>query len=234
MAFKINGTTHINDNRYGSFNVSNLAAGNYTDSTKPSNPTVGDIIFNTESLFFEMWNGTIWETFGSSAGGGLSVQRYNTSGVLQSTLSYDLQAGSVKLEDEGYYVMTVTGSPISVNMWAWGGGGSQGGGPGPGGGGAGGGARGKATFEVGDKITALSVDTTTNSTSNQPEPGGYTDGGGYTTGRYNGAGGGSSRIADGEIPFANINNPTTLPFDWWWWRWWFKLPYYWFIWWSRW
>ena len=58
MAFLINSDTVINNSRKGIFQTTN--PGSYTNATRPSNPSAGDIIFNSDTTFLEFWNGSSW------------------------------------------------------------------------------------------------------------------------------------------------------------------------------
>ena len=138
---------------------------------------------------------------------GYTIDRYSTGGILQETTTRTDLTTTETLTTAGYYVVTCSG-PVTFDMWAWGGGGARGDGPGPGGGGAGGGVRGRKSFSTGDTLTIL-VAATADGIASGPV-GAWPDGGGYTTPRYDGAGGGSSRIADGTIPYPTINDsPST-------------------------
>ena len=134
---------------------------------------------------------------------GYTIDRYSTGGILQETTTRTDLTTTETLTTAGYYVVTCSG-PVTFDMWAWGGGGARGDGPGPGGGGAGGGVRGRKSFSTGDTLTIL-VAATADQIASGPV-GAWPDGGGYTTPRYDGAGGGSSRIADGTIPYPTIND----------------------------
>ena len=139
---------------------------------------------------------------------GYTIIHYNTSYALVSTTTYTDLSSTTTLSDAGYYKVQINGAPITFDMWAWGSGGAQGGGPGPGGGGAGGGVRGRKEFLVGNNFTILVAESAT-----IPSPGSgsgaWPDGGGWTSTRYQGAGGGSSRFGDGLIPFSTINDTST-------------------------
>ena len=116
--------------------------------------------------------------------------------------------------EPGYYTWEWKGgSAGTVKAWCWGGGGyAQGQGPGPGQGGAGGGVRGEMPFTPGETWTVLVGEGGKGPGSSFPQPGNpiqvgnqaFPDGGWAT---YNaGSGGGSSRIAKTEIPYANRNS----------------------------
>jgi hypothetical protein len=139
-----------------------------------------------------------------------SVNAYDTSGANPVVTPYpNVQTGyTTTFSTAGYYVLTVspTSYPITFDMWAWGGGGRNGGSPGPGGGGAGAGVRGRYMVNSGSSLTVLVAagsSTTTNGTSTFP------DGGICNSTYFSGAGGGSSRIGDGTIPFPTRNNAPT-------------------------
>ena len=139
-----------------------------------------------------------------------SVEAFNTSGGSPTTTPYpDLSNDDVKkFTTEGYYVLTIPSDsePLTLEMWAWGAGGAPSNGPGPGNGGAGGGVRGRKTFTAPTTITFLvgaSQPGTPTGAGNWP------DGGSTPTSYVEGGGGGSSRIADGVVPFASINTSST-------------------------
>jgi hypothetical protein len=138
-----------------------------------------------------------------------SVNAYNTSGASPVVTPYTFQTGDIqKFTTAGYYVLTVSpiSNPITFDMWTWGGGGRNVGGPGPGGGSAGAGVRGRYTVNSGSSITFLvanASNTTPNGTSTFP------DGGVCTSSYFSGAGGGSSRIGNGTIPFPTRNDTPT-------------------------
>jgi hypothetical protein len=58
MAIKVNGVTAIDDNLKGTFNRLNV--GSFTTVSRPSNPTEGDMIFDSDEKEFLVWNGTEW------------------------------------------------------------------------------------------------------------------------------------------------------------------------------
>ena len=148
------------------------------------------------------------------AGGnlGLQIQRYDVQGSLIETIDLDgseLQAG-YDFNNIGYYKLTWSGD-ANVRSWVWGGAGGRGDAPGPSYGGAGGGARGEIVATGGAVWTVIVA-------GGGKGPGGSMPGTSYTTGsrgfpdggtvyQYNGAGGGgSSRIATTQIPYANRDN----------------------------
>ena len=148
------------------------------------------------------------------AGGnlGLQIQRYDVQGSLIETIDLDgseLQAG-YDFNNIGYYKLTWSGD-ANVRSWVWGGAGGRGDAPGPSYGGAGGGARGEIAATGGAVWTVIVA-------GGGKGPGGSMPGTSYTTGsrgfpdggtvyQYNGAGGGgSSRIATTQIPYANRDN----------------------------
>lgn len=139
-----------------------------------------------------------------------SVEAFNTSGGSPSSTAYsNLSVDDVKtFTTAGYYILTIpdASEPLTLDMWAWGAGGSPSNGPGPGNGGAGGGVRGRKTFTAPGTITFLVG-------ASQPGTptgvGGWPDGGTTPTSYVEGGGGGSSRIADGPVPFASINTTST-------------------------
>ena len=65
MAYQINGSNAIDNNRKGLFNGVNL--GSYTPSNRPSAST-GDIIYNSTLKSIEVYDGSIWRVAG---GGGV-------------------------------------------------------------------------------------------------------------------------------------------------------------------
>ena len=139
-----------------------------------------------------------------------SVNAYDTSGANPSITSYPnvISGDTQKFSTAGYYVLTVspTSTPITFDMWAWGGGGRAAGSPGPGGGAAGGGVRGRYTINAGNSLTFL-VSAASGSTANGSST--FPDGGICNSSYFSGAGGGSSRIGDGLIPFPTRNNAPT-------------------------
>ena len=58
MAIKVSGITVIDDNRKGSFNRLNV--GTYTTANRPSSPSEGVMIFDSDTKEFMFWNGTEW------------------------------------------------------------------------------------------------------------------------------------------------------------------------------
>lgn len=58
MAIKVSGVTAIDDNQKGSFNRLNI--GTYTTANRPSSPSEGDMIFDSDTKEFMFWNGTEW------------------------------------------------------------------------------------------------------------------------------------------------------------------------------
>ena len=58
MAIRINGVTAISDAEKGTFNRLNV--GTYTTAGRPSSPTEGDMIFDSDTLEFLVWNGQEW------------------------------------------------------------------------------------------------------------------------------------------------------------------------------
>ena len=58
MAIKINGDTVIGNDKKAS--LSSMNPGVYTTATLPSNPVVGDIVFNSEEEALQVFNGTEW------------------------------------------------------------------------------------------------------------------------------------------------------------------------------
>ena len=133
-----------------------------------------------------------------------TIQRYNISNILQSTTDYPNASPDTTyvFSVEGYYLLTIpsSSSPITFDMWVWGAGGEPGGGPGPGLGGAGGGVKGRYTFNSPNTITFIVGSTGSSGV------GGWSDGGTSPPGYIEGGGGGSSRIAEGTIPFPTINS----------------------------
>jgi len=139
-----------------------------------------------------------------------SVNAYDTSGANPAITSYPnvITGDTQKFSTAGYYVLTVSpiSNPITFDMWTWGGGGRAGGSPGPGGGAAGGGVRGRYTVTAGSSLTFL-VSAASGSTANGSST--FPDGGICNSSYFSGAGGGSSRIGDGLIPFPTRNNAPT-------------------------
>ena len=58
MAIQINGVTAITDAEKGTFNRLNV--GTYTTANRPSNPSEGDMIFDSDTKEFLVWNGQEW------------------------------------------------------------------------------------------------------------------------------------------------------------------------------
>ena len=174
---------------------------------------------------------TVFSNFGKygivAAGGGgagLSISAFNVAGspvphpanLVGGTSNLNV-GDSVDFNDSGYY-QVVLNKDVTLDMWTWGGAGgaapNQGLQPGHGPdstaqAGAGGGVRGRKAFSAGDTITVLVAEggswITPHGARNTVGPANvaWPDGG---IGSGNGSGGGgSSRIADGLIPFANIN-----------------------------
>ena len=57
MAIKVNGTTVINNDRKGEFNVTN--PGQFTTAQRDAlTPEIGDTIYNTDEATLQIWNGT--------------------------------------------------------------------------------------------------------------------------------------------------------------------------------
>ena len=139
-----------------------------------------------------------------------SVNAYDTSGANPAITSYSnvLPGDTQKFSTAGYYVLTVspTSSPITFDMWTWGGGGRAAGSPGPGGGAAGGGVRGRYAIDAGNSLTFL-VSGASGSTANGSRT--FPDGGICNSSYFSGAGGGSSRIGAGVIPFPTRNDAPT-------------------------
>lgn len=157
---------------------------------------------------------------GYLAGGGggsleVQVQRYDLSGSLVETTTVDfasLQSG-YGFDNIGFHKLTWTGEG-SLRCWVWGGAGGRGNAPGPSFGGAGGGARGEISATGGAVWTVIVG-------GGGKGPGNTYPGTDYVTGNkafpdggvatYNAAsGGGSSRIATSEIPYANRDAPQSV------------------------
>ena len=58
MAIQISGVTAIDDNQKGTFNRLNI--GSYTTANRPSSPSEGDMIFDSDTKEFLFWNGSEW------------------------------------------------------------------------------------------------------------------------------------------------------------------------------
>lgn len=72
MAIKINSNTVIDNNRKGTFQVTN--PGQFTTAQRDAlSPTSGDLIFNTNESKIEMYNGTEWESVGATGPDGALV-----------------------------------------------------------------------------------------------------------------------------------------------------------------
>tara|TARA_B100000085_G_scaffold105868_1_gene96516 strand:- start:572 stop:1639 length:1068 start_codon:yes stop_codon:yes gene_type:complete len=152
---------------------------------------------------------------GAGGGAGLQVQRYDVQGSLIETI--DLNASELEagygFDHIGYYKLTWSGD-ANVRCWVWGGAGGRGNSPGPSFGGAGGGARGEIAAIDGAVWTVIvggggkgpgSVYPGDNYVSGNKA---FPDGGACT---YNAAsGGGSSRIAITEIPYANRDTTSNV------------------------
>jgi hypothetical protein len=59
MALQISSNTVIDNTRKGTFLSMNL--GVYTTATRPSSPTSGDMIFNSDTGNIEVFDGTNWK-----------------------------------------------------------------------------------------------------------------------------------------------------------------------------
>lgn len=66
MSIKVNGNEVIANDRKGSFQGVN--PGVYTTATRPSTPSAGDLIFDTDEGSLFLYDGTDWQKAGSSAG----------------------------------------------------------------------------------------------------------------------------------------------------------------------
>lgn len=140
----------------------------------------------------------------------VTVNAFDTSGANPQISTYNLGSTSyLKFETAGYYVMSFPASmeTSNIDMWVWGAGGAAGAnGPGPKGGGAGGGVRGRYSVTAGSTLTFL----VGQSYGAGYKLGGFPDGGNGGTSYAQAAGGGSSRIGAGTIPYPTRNNaPTT-------------------------
>ena len=160
-----------------------------------------------------MGGGATGSLVGGAGGAlGLQIQRYDVQGSLIETIDLDstqLQTG-YDFDNIGYYKLTWTGD-ANVRSWVWGGAVGRGGSPGPSYGGACGGARGEIAATGGAVWTLIVAGggkgpgSTMPGTSYTTGSRGFPDGG--TVYQYNGAGGGgSSRIATTQIPYANRDN----------------------------
>tara|TARA_Y100000356_G_scaffold107481_1_gene93577 strand:- start:62 stop:1129 length:1068 start_codon:yes stop_codon:yes gene_type:complete len=148
------------------------------------------------------------------AGGnlGVQIQRYDVQGSLIETVSVDaatLQSG-YDFDNIGYYNLTWSGQG-TIRSWVWGGAGGRGDAPGPSFGGGGGGARGEIAASGGAVWTVIVAGGGKGPGSQMPGPSYTTGSRGFPDGgivfQYNGAGGGgSSRIATTQIPYANRDN----------------------------
>jgi hypothetical protein len=59
MALQINSNAVVNDSRKGIFLSMNV--GVYTDATRPSSPSTGDVIFNSTVGNIQVYTGTSWK-----------------------------------------------------------------------------------------------------------------------------------------------------------------------------
>ena len=60
MAVKVNQTIVINDNKRGVYQKLNPGA--YSASELPSDPQIGDMVFNTTTSELQFWTGTRWKS----------------------------------------------------------------------------------------------------------------------------------------------------------------------------
>ena len=60
MAIRISNVTAISDAEKGTFNRLNVGA--YTTANRPSNPSEGDMIFDSDTKEFLVWNGQEWNS----------------------------------------------------------------------------------------------------------------------------------------------------------------------------
>ena len=58
MAIQVNGVNAIDDDRKGTFN--RLKVGTYTTANRPSNPSEGDLIYDSDTKEILFWNGQEW------------------------------------------------------------------------------------------------------------------------------------------------------------------------------
>ena len=152
---------------------------------------------------------------GAGGAAGVQIQRYDVLGSLIETVDVDstqLTAG-YGFDHIGYYKLTWSGD-ANVRCWVWGGAGGRGNGPGPSFGGAGGGARGTIAATGGAVWTVIVGGGGKGPGANYPGDHyvtgnkAFPDGGRVT---YNGgSGGGSSRIAISEIPYANRDTTSNV------------------------
>jgi hypothetical protein len=172
------------------------------------------------------WEGGGWFPGASAA---LSITKFSPGGDPVAAPAdhgtYLAEPGSGTILDfteSGYYQVTLPAQPAIIDMWAWGGAGGSTADvtayptAGPGSmafGGAGGGVRGRHSFSGGDIITVMVAEGGIDTDGLTPAriDGGalsFPDGG--IAGDNSASGGGSSRIADGLVPFANRNNAPTV------------------------
>ena len=109
MAIKVNGTTVVNNDRKGEFNVTN--PGQFTTAERDAlSPASGDTIFNTEESELQVWNGEEWV----SGGGSSDIRVPPVFNDL--TLSED-PPGTGRFTDQEFkltYSMAADGIPASI------------------------------------------------------------------------------------------------------------------------
>ena len=109
MAIKVNGTTVVNNDRKGEFNVTN--PGQFTTAQRDAlTPVIGDTIYNTEESALQIWDGTEW----GSAGG---ADETKAPVIFSATLTDDNQTNDTRFTDENFTVditMAEEGVPVST------------------------------------------------------------------------------------------------------------------------
>ena len=176
----------------------------FTDASRPSNPQIGLMIFNSTIKEVEIYTTDGWKPVGRDLFG----TAFNITAVQQGGSgvgSYDVANGSVSFTTPGYYSMSAT-TPLRIKVQMWGSGGAGGASSSPNYGSAGGYTEGILELDAGNYTFLIGDGGTHSNTGGVP---GWPDGGaGGNNGYTMSSGGGSTRFGT-EVSVSNINSAST-------------------------
>jgi hypothetical protein len=212
MAFQINGNTVVDNNRKGTFLSAN--PGVYTNATRPSSPSTGDLIYNSDANSLQVWDGSVWKNAGgiqlTTATGG-TIESYNAPDGKKYTIHIFTSPGNFEVTN---LASPELGAFADIDVITVGGGG---GGGRDGAGGGGGGAVKLTTFNPANPLPAPLLPATIPVTIGAGGAGGLANPGQGTPGEETsfgilipaggGGGGGSLNKADPTSRTSNAGSP---------------------------
>jgi len=82
-----------------------------TSTTRPATPTIGQMIYETDTGFFQFWNGTVWTALSTKR---ISVKAYLTAS--QANSGGDVSWNAVEWDTDPAGVMWSSGSPTRFTV----------------------------------------------------------------------------------------------------------------------